>query len=142
MAELAERIEYLDRNDTAYLEYFKWRSQPPSAYPPLFHSLVSYSWLDSPCQVCQSIHSKLYGWKPKSILPEDWNRRRIQVHEDNEREVERKRLNKVRRAKLEEEDRANDQLAERMKQEASQQSQQQIDPSPTQSQHQHQHEEL
>ena len=74
VAALAARLDYLDRNDTAYLEYFEWRRA--RRFGPLFSQAAEYSWLESPCQVCQSVHRKLYGYEPVSIRPEHWDRRR------------------------------------------------------------------
>lgn len=78
VAALAAHLDYLDRNDTAYLEYFAWRQRGAAArqFGRVFAQASEYSWLDSPCQVCQSIHQKLYGRQPVSIRPEHWDRRR------------------------------------------------------------------
>ena len=73
IADLARKIDELDRDDDAYLEYFAWRKA--AAYPPLFAEASNYSWRDSPCQVCQSLHQKLYGTKPRSIHHSKWDRR-------------------------------------------------------------------
>ena len=61
------------------------------------------------------MNSKLYGYQPQSLLPEVWNRRRIQSYEDHEAEIERKKQNKIQRKKQEEIDRKNDELVKDMK---------------------------
>lgn len=74
MADLAALIDELDRNDTAYLSYFDWRRSPQ--LPPLLSLARQYSWLESPCQVCQTLHERLYGTKPISIEQSLYERHR------------------------------------------------------------------
>lgn len=47
--ELAKYINYLNSNDTAYAEYFKWRTLNPE-------QLHSYGWQKSFCQLCRILH--------------------------------------------------------------------------------------
>jgi len=68
---LAQRIDELDQDDEAYLKHFEWRKA--HKFGPLFSQAMAYSWLYSPCQVCQSLHKKLYGKEPQPLLPEVWD---------------------------------------------------------------------
>lgn len=75
MSSLAAYLEELDRDDEKYLRYFEWRQAKDVA--PLYKSALQYSWRDSPCMVCQSLHRQLYGTPIvlQGILPEEYDRR-------------------------------------------------------------------
>jgi hypothetical protein len=68
---LAARVDELDRDDEAYLRHFAWRRA--HKFGPLFSEAMAYSWLYSPCQVCQTIHQKLYGTEPVPLVSDVWD---------------------------------------------------------------------
>jgi hypothetical protein len=73
---LADKIMELDMNDEEYLKHFAWRKQ--HQFGKLFSESMQYSWLYSPCQVCQSLHQKVYGYQPIPLIdkPEEWKSHR------------------------------------------------------------------
>lgn len=97
--QLAERIDYLDRNDEEYLKYFQWRKH--GVQGKLLREAIAGSWLYTPCQLCQSMHRQLYGTQPRSILPEDWHRFADPVEREKERResAERKKRREEKKKK-------------------------------------------
>lgn len=105
MSDLARLIEELDRDDAKYLRYFEWRRALPEV-APLFKSALQYSWRDSPCMVCQSLHRRLYANAStppvplQGILPEVYDRRRLPLSsEERLREAEKAKEKRERRRK-------------------------------------------
>ncbi|KAB7495400.1 hypothetical protein Anas_01417 [Armadillidium nasatum] len=49
--ELAKYLTYLDKNDTAYMEYFKWKPNYIAFPAEWFAQAISY------CDLCERLHS-------------------------------------------------------------------------------------
>ena len=104
MSDLAAYLDELDRDDEKYLKYFEWKNQKEVA--PLYKSALQYSWRDSPCMVCQSLHRQLYGEPTtlQGILPEEYDRRvNGMTGEDRKRRKERREARRQRKKREEEE---------------------------------------
>ena len=64
MEDLADHLDYLDENDTAYLEYFQWRKTDLSKTPT--KSVNNQMWLSVPaCSLCTAIHENIGQEKKK-----------------------------------------------------------------------------
>ena len=66
MEDLADHLDYLDKNDTAYLEYFQWRKTDLSKSPT--KSVNNQTWLSVPaCNLCTAIHENIMQEKIKTV---------------------------------------------------------------------------
>ena len=70
MEDLADHLDYLDKNDTAYLEYFQWRKSDLSKTPT---NSIRNQTLFSPvfktgfCNLCTAIHDNVVQEKRKIV---------------------------------------------------------------------------
>lgn len=58
---LAEYIDYLDRNDTAYLEHMEFRNHFDDINPIWKNELDQHGYFYHPCKLCQHVHHHFYG---------------------------------------------------------------------------------
>ena len=71
--EFIDYINYLDKNDTAYLEYFSWRKQFPCKYPLLsnkhdkFFATFVNPFTNAYCNLCKTLREKLNSSHQKTI---------------------------------------------------------------------------
>ena len=66
LKKLVDYINYLDKNDTAYMEYHKWRlERPPSDSKAPYMSKMSNKW----CALCDDVSDRRERNFPKSTIP-------------------------------------------------------------------------
>lgn len=66
---LADYLNFLDKNETAYNEYFEWRQLPPERLNPLFLSMLTSTdrRFNALCQLCKLVAN--HKTNPNSEIP-------------------------------------------------------------------------